>query len=193
MKPGHGTPSEMIPTSEQDIGPYYPVTGPPDQGGDLTRVRGRAGAAQGLVVYLSGRVLDAKGRPIPDAKVEIWQANAFGRYAHPDDSNPAPLDPNFEGHALCITDADGRYRFKTIKPAAYPAAHGVTRAPHIHFMVTAGPHRLVTQMYFANEPLNKTDKLLESAENKETLIAKVTPASSEAEPGALVGTWDIVL
>ena len=85
------------------------------------------------------------------------------------------------------------YRFKTVKPAAYPAAEGLTRAPHIHFMVTAGPHRLITQMYFAGEPLNETDELLGSAENKESLIAKVAPASPDAESGALIVTWDIVL
>ena len=84
-------------------------------------------------------------------------------------------------------------RSKTVKPAAYPAAVGLTRAPHIHFMVTAGPNRLITQMYFAGELLNETDELLGSAENKESLIAKVTPASPEAESGALAVTWDIVL
>ena len=183
----------IVPTSEQDIGPFYPVTEPLDQGGDLTMVKGRAGKAQGHIVYLSGRVLDLNGEPIPNTRVEIWQANTFGRYAHPGDSNPAPLDLNFEGHGVGITDTDGRYSFKTVKPAAYPAAEGLTRPPHIHFMVTAGPDRLVTQMYFAGEPLNETDEVLGSAENKESLIAKVTSASPDAESGALVVTWDIVL
>ena len=192
-KPAHGTSPEIVPTSVQDIGPYYPVTGPTDREGDLTMAKGKAGAAQGHVVYLSGRVLDLGGKPIHNARVEIWQANTFGRYAHPDETNPAPLDPNFEGHGAAVTGLDGRYRFKTVKPAAYPAASGVTRAPHIHFMVTAGPHQLITQMYFAGEPLNKTDPLLGTAENKESLIASVTPASPDAEPGALVVTWDIVL
>ena len=193
MKREHGTSAELVPTSVQEIGPYYPVTEPADWEGDLTMIEGRAGVAQGHIVYLSGRVLDLAGKPIPDARVEIWQANTFGRYAHPGDSNPAPLDPNFEGHGVCMTDIDGRYRFKTVKPAAYPAAPAVTRAPHIHFMVTAGRHRLVTQMYFAGEPLNETDGLLGSADHRESLIAEVTPASSDAEPGALVVTWDIVL
>jgi protocatechuate 3,4-dioxygenase, beta subunit len=185
--------SGIIPTSTQDIGPFYPLTEPPDQGGDLTVVDGRTGTAQGQIVYLSGRVLDLTGRPIPNVRVEVWQANTFGRYTHPGDSHPAPLDPNFEGHGVSITGADGVYRFKTVKPAAYPAARGLTRAPHIHFMVTAGPNRLITQMYFAGEPLNETDELLGRAESKESLTAKVAPASSDAEPGALVVTWDIVL
>jgi len=193
LKPEHGPSPKMVPTSVQDIGPFYSATEPADEGGDLTMVKGRAGVAQGHTVHLSGRVLDPKGKPIPKARVEIWQANAFGRYAHPGDLNPAPLDPNFEGHGVNITDADGRYRFKTVKPAAYPAAGGMMRAPHIHFMVTGGRNRLITQMYFEGEPLNETDDLLGSAENRESLIAKVTPASLDAESGALIVSWDIVL
>jgi len=149
MKPERGRSAEIVPTSEQDIGPFYPVTEPLDHGGDLTVAEGRAGAARGQIVYLSGRVLDLKGKPIPNARVEIWQANTFGRYTHPGDSNPVPLDPNFEGHAVCITNIDGRYSFKTVKPGAYPAAEGQMRPPHIHFLVTAGPDRLITQMYFS--------------------------------------------
>ena len=193
MRPGHGQSAGIVPTSEQVIGPFYPVTKPLDQGGDLTKVKGRAGKAQGQIVYLSGRVLDLNGKPIPNAKVEIWQANTFGRYTHPGDSNPVPLDPNFEGHAVAITGTDGTYSFKTVKPGAYPAAEGRMRPPHIHFQVTAGPNRLVTQMYFQGEPLNETDELLGSAEKRESLIAKVTPAPRDAESGALVATWDIVL
>jgi protocatechuate 3,4-dioxygenase beta subunit len=193
IEPAHRESAQIVPTSEQDIGPFYPVTAPAGQDEDLTTMKGREGKAEGQIVYLSGRVLDLKGVPVADAKVEIWQANTFGRYAHPDDDHPAPLDPNFEGHGLGITGPDGVYRFKTVKPAAYPAAQGMLRAPHIHFMVTAGPHRLITQMYFSGEPLNETDELLGRAEKKESLIAKVTPASPDAEPGAVVVTWDIVL
>ena len=106
-------------------------------------VKGRAGKALGQIVYLSGRVLDLNGKPIPNAKVEIWQANTFGRYTHPGDSNPVPLDSNFEGHGVIITNTDGMYSFKTVKPGAYPAGEGQTRPPHIHFLVTAwtGPAR----------------------------------------------------
>ena len=169
------------------------MTRPLDQDGDLTMVKGRAGKAQGQIVYLSGRVLDLNGTPIPNAKVEVWQANTFGRYTHPGDSNPVPLDPRFEGHGVRITNTDGRYSFKTVKPGAYPAAEGQMRPPHIHFLVTAGPDRLVTQMYFPGEPLNETDELLGSAEHKESIVAKAAPAPMDAEPGALVMTWDIVL
>lgn len=193
MKPGHGKSAGLMPTSEQVIGPFYPVTEPLDQDSDLTMVKGRAGKAQGQIVYLSGRVLDLSGKPMPNAKVEIWQANTFGRYAHPGDSNPVPLDPNFDGHGVCITNTDGMYSFKTVKPGAYPAAEGQMRPPHIHFLVTAGPDRLVTQMYFPGEPLNETDELLGSAEHRESIIANAAPGSKDTESGALVATWDVVL
>ena len=193
VRPENSRSAGIVPTSEQVIGPFYPVTKPLDQDGDLTMIKGRPGKAQGQFVYLSGRVLDLSGKPIANAKVEMWQANTFGRYTHPGDSNPVPLDPSFEGHGVCITNTDGMYSFKTVKPGAYPAAEGRMRPPHIHFLVTAGPDRLVTQMYFSGEPLNETDELLGSAENREGLIAKVAPASKDAEPGAVVATWDIVL
>ncbi len=99
-----------------------------------------------------GRVLNAGGEPVSGARIEIWQANAHGRYAHPADDNPAPLDPNFQGYAKLLTDADGRYRFKTIKPSAYPAG-AFMRPAHIHFDVTGKLDRLVTQMYFPDDPL----------------------------------------
>jgi protocatechuate 3,4-dioxygenase, beta subunit len=192
-KLGYGQSTEIVATSEQDIGPFYPLSKPHDLDEDLTTVKGRAGKARGQILHLSGRVLDLNGKPVPNAQVEIWQANTFGRYAHPGDSNPAPLDPNFEGHGVSITNDEGTYSFKTVKPVAYPAAEGLMRAPHIHFLVTAGPNRFITQMYFPGEPLNENDPLLGGAENKESLIPKVTPAPKDAESGALVATWDIVL
>jgi protocatechuate 3,4-dioxygenase beta subunit len=107
-------------TPEQILGPYYPMK-TLDQNADLTRLPGRPGRAAGHVLNVTGRVLNRKGEPVRNAKIEIWQANAHGRYTHPSDPNPAPLDPNFEGSASLTTDSDGRYRFTTIKPAAYPA------------------------------------------------------------------------
>lgn len=186
-------PAERMPTSEQAMGPFYPVAKPIDQDADLTVIAGKPGKAQGQVIYVMGRVMDLKGRPIPNAQVEIWQANTFGRYTHPNDTNPAPLDPNFEGYGLLVTDQEGRYRFKTIKPAAYPASADWTRPPHIHFQITTKANRFVTQMYFAGEPLNEKDSLLASASNKDTLITKLTPPSKGLEPDVLVADWDIVL
>src|SRR3981189_2360843 len=134
-------------TPEQILGPFYPMK-TLDQTADLTKVPGRPGRAAGLVLNVMGRVLNLKGEPVRNAKVEIWQANAHGRYTHPGDTNPAPLDPNFEGSAILTADYDGQYRFKTIKPAAYPVSPSMIRPAHIHFKVSGQQDRLVTQMYF---------------------------------------------
>ena len=185
--------SGLTPTSEQAMGPFYPVLKPADQDADLTVIQGKPGKAKGQALRLAGRVLNLKGQPVAGARVEIWQANTFGRYTHPGDANPAPLDPHFEGYGVAITDAEGRYRFKTVKPGPYPAAEGWIRPPHIHFQVTARTNRLVTQMYFPGEPLNEKDRLLKTAADKGSLLVKLTPAAPEAEPGALIAAWDIVL
>lgn len=186
-------PAGKVPTSEQAMGPFYPVAKPADQDADLTVIQGKPGKAQGQVIYVMGQVMDLKGRPVPGAQVEIWQANTFGRYTHPGDTNSAPLDQNFEGYGLLVTDQEGRYRFKTIKPAPYPASAGWVRPPHIHFQVTTKTVRFVTQMYFTGEPLNEKDPLLGSASNKETLIVNLTAPTKDVEPDALIAVWDIVL
>jgi protocatechuate 3,4-dioxygenase beta subunit len=141
-----------------------------------------------------GRVFNLKGGPVRNAKVEIWQANADGRYTHPSDTNPAPLDPNFEGSVVLTTDQEGRYRFKTINPAGYPAGPNRMRPAHIHFQISGRQDRLVTQMYFEGDPYNDTDRfLLTALEQKEMLIAKLLPATSEMEPEAKLVVFDIVL
>ncbi len=124
-----------MPTPDQILGPFYPVRKPIDGGADLTRLKGKAGPARGEVIYVAGRVLNMKGEPVDGAQLEVWQANSVGRYAHPSDWNSAPLDPNFEGYATVVSDAEGRYRFKTVKPGAYPVGGGWVRPPHIHFDV----------------------------------------------------------
>ena len=96
----------------------------------------------GQVLHVSGRVLNCDGMPVPNAKLDIWQANSFGRYRHPSDRNPAPLDPNFNGFAELASDADGSYRFVTIKPSSYPVAANIIRPAHIHFDVTGRSNRL---------------------------------------------------
>ncbi|MBI5586663.1 MAG: hypothetical protein HY892_22870 [Deltaproteobacteria bacterium] len=183
----------MVPTSEQVMGPFYPVIKPIDQDADLTVIQGKPGKARGQVIYLVGRVKNLKGRPLPGTLVEIWQANSFGRYTHPNDRNPASLDPNFEGYGVSSTDGEGRFRFKTIKPAPYPVSEGWIRPPHIHFKVSTGSSLLVTQMYFAGEPLNEKDRIFKTAEDKESLITKLAPPTKDLEPGSLVAAWDIVL
>jgi len=179
-------------TASQTLGPFYPQAKPADSDADLTLIEGRRERAQGQIVYLSGRVLSAAGDPLPGVAIEVWQANAHGRYDHPGDDNPAPLDVNFQGYARLVTDAQGRYRLKTIKPAGYPAG-GFNRPPHIHFDIAGASSRLVTQMYFAGEPLNDTDPLLaRTGANRGSLIVAFGKASG-AEAEALAGTWDIVL
>lgn len=190
---GNVASSAMRPTADMVQGPFYPVIKPRDPGADLTVIKGKKGKAQGQVIYLMGQVLNLKGEPVPGANIEIWQANTFGRYTHPNDTNPAPLDPNFQGYGVQTTDAEGRYRFKTIKPAAYPVPDGWLRAPHIHFCVTSQITQLTTQVYFEGESLNGKDLLLKTTMNKETLITKLLPPAKNMEPEALMAPWDIVL
>lgn len=184
-------------TPEQIMGPFYPVLRPRDHDMDLTVLKDRSDRAQGKLVHLTGRVLDSKGEPVRGAKVEIWQANTHGRYAHPADINPAPLDPNFQGFGVQVTDSEGRYRFKTIKPGAYPvnpANPSNARPPHIHFDVLGRKDRLVTQMYFPGEPLNEKDEIFNAlGSSKGAAIGKVLPLTKDLEPDSLLINWDIVL
>ena len=179
-------------TPNQILGPFYPLR-PLDQNADLTRVPGRPGRAEGQVLNVMGRVLNVKGEPVRNATVEVWQANAHGRYTHPSDPNPAPLDPNFEGSAILFTDSDGRYQFKTIKPAAYPTGPNTMRPAHIHFQVSGRQDRLVTQMYFEGDPHNDADPFLQSAGRKELLVTKLQPPTPEMEPDSKLVVFDIVL
>jgi protocatechuate 3,4-dioxygenase beta subunit len=176
-------------TPPQILGPFYPFMLTPTEDGDLTG----GGQAKGTILYLSGRVLTEKGEPVPEAKVEIWQANAAGRYPHPNDDNlTAPLDEKFQGFAVTRTNGSGEYAFKTVRPAAYPAAPGRWRPAHIHFSVTARYEQLVTQMYFAGDRYNDSDSWLNSSSRKDLLIVDPTAAAGR-EPGAQTVTFDIVL
>jgi protocatechuate 3,4-dioxygenase, beta subunit len=182
-------------TPPQILGPFYPLAELP-QTADLTRVSGRSGRAEGQLLNVMGRVLNLAGEPVRNARVEVWQANAHGRYTHPSDPNPAPLDPNFEGSAVLTTDSEGRYRFKTIKPAAYPAGPNQMRPAHIHFQISGRQDRLVTQMYFENDPYNKTDSFLNSvggAERQALLVKKLLDPSPDFEPDSKMAIFDIVL
>ena len=131
---------------------------------DLTRQH--PGEPQGQRIVVTGRVLDGDGRPVPDTLVEVWQANAAGRYLHLGDQHPAPLDPNFSGVGRCLTGADGGYRFVTVKPGAYPWKNhpNAWRPAHIHFSLfgRAFTQRLVTQMYFPGDPLFAQDPMFNS-------------------------------
>ena len=180
-----------IPTPDQFVGPFYPVNKPTDGGEDMTQLPGRD-KAQGDVIYVTGKIVNIHGEPCPNVKMEIWQSNAAGRYTHKNDHNPAALDPNFDGYANIVTDAEGRYGFKTVKPGAYPVTPDFWRPPHIHFELTGRVDRLVTQMYFPDEPLNEKDPILQVAWANHSLIAKNAGAvASKADVKTMI--WDVTL
>jgi len=184
--------TKLLRTPGQILGPFYPLSEMP-QTTDLTRVPGRSGRAEGQILNVMGKVLNLAGEPVRNAKMEVWQANAHGRYTHPSDPNPAPLDPNFDGSAILHTDAEGRYRFTTVKPAAYPAGPNLMRPAHIHFQVTGQQDRLVTQMYFEGDQYNSTDPFLNSAGRKELLLTKIVDPTPDLEAGSKMVMFDIVL
>jgi len=149
------TPSEVE-------GPFYPVRAQKDRDFDLTRIEGRRGKARGQEIEIVGRVIDTSGHPIEDAVIELWQANAAGRYRHPRDPSQAAIDENFQGWAVVPSGKGGGFRFKTIFPGAYPASSGWMRPPHIHFKIRKNEFsELTTQMYFPGHPLNDRDFLLQ--------------------------------
>jgi protocatechuate 3,4-dioxygenase, beta subunit len=157
------------------------------------------GEPLGERIIVGGRVLDSGGRPIPHTLVEVWQANAAGRYAHEVDRHSAPLDPNFTGAGRCLTDAEGNYRFVTVKPGAYPWKNHANawRPAHIHFSVfgRAFADRLVTQMYFPGDPLFAHDPIFQSVRDtkaRERLISSFDLETTEPE-WALGYRFDIVL
>ena len=154
---------------------------------------------QGERIIVAGRILDEDGRGVPNALVEVWQANAAGRYRHTRDNHPAPLDPNFLGAGRTITDEAGNYRFLTIRPGAYPWRnhYNAWRPAHIHFSLfgSAFITRLVTQMYFPKDPLMPLDPVLQSIPDeaaRERLVSAFDIALTEPE-WALGFRFDIVL
>ena len=161
-------------TPSQMVGPFYPDQIPLDHDNDLTRVGGHYGIANGEISHLIGRVLNSLGQPIVDAKIEIWQCDAYGQYNHPRDGGGQ--DPAFQGFGRTRSGSNGEYRFKTIKPVAYPG-----RAPHIHMCIVSGTTKLATQIYVEGEWLNNRDFILNSihdAEVRNLLIVPFVP-----EPG----------
>lgn len=184
-------------TLSELTGPVYghnPI-GPTDN--DLTLHF--AEAPQGERIIVAGRVLDEDGRGVPNALVEVWQANAGGRYRHARDNHPAPIDPNFLGAGRAVTDDAGNYRFVSIKPGAYPWRnhHNAWRPAHIHFSLfgSAFVTRLVTQMYFPNDPLIPLDPILQSipdADARTRLVSQFDLSLTEPE-WALGYRFDVVL
>ena len=126
-------------------------------------------------------------------KLQIWQANTFGRYVHPNDNHTAPLDPCFEGFAEVGTDEDGRYDLRTIKPGAYPTPRGNIRPSHIHFEVFGKRERLITQLYFAGDPHHDSDTWLQSSTSPDTIVMPVREATAGMSPEEKLVVFDIVL
>ncbi len=163
---------------------------------DLTRQR--MGEPLGERIIVQGRVLDQDGRPVPEALVEIWQCNAAGRYHHPGDQHDAPLDPNFYGGGRARADAEGNYRFVTIKPGAYPWKnhHNAWRPAHIHFSLfgPAFATRLITQMYFPGDPLLAFDPIYNSVpEGARARLQAAFDMEATQPEWALAYRFDIVL
>ena len=176
-------------TPRQTEGPFYPEQLPLDRDNDLVQVKGNAAPAAGAITHLRGRILDARGAPIRNALVEVWQVDHNGVYLHRGSAGHGRRDSNFQGYGRFETGADGAYHFRTIKPVAYPG-----RTPHIHFAVKVqGADTFTTQCYVRGEPQNERDFILNSIRDRaarESVIVEFAPA---AGAGELAARFDIVL
>lgn len=185
-------------TISERTGPGPAVSASTPEDADLTTNAGTGGEAIGQRIIVTGRVLDDNGEPVPNALIEVWQANAAGRYVHKRDDWPGPLDPNFLGIGRCHTKGDGTYRFVTVKPGAYPWKNHLNawRPSHIHFSVfgKAWASRLVTQMYFPDDPLHALDPILSAVPERARgrLIASYAHDITQAE-WALGWRWDVIV
>ena len=172
---------KLIPTPSQTVGPFFHLGMARAEWGDLT-----ADHPSGEKIAIEGRVIDGDGAPVPDAIIELWQANAAGRYNHPDDAQAdKPLDPGFRGFGRVATDAEGRFRVVTVKPGPVPGRGNALQAPHINIALFARGllKHLFTRIYFAEEPANTSDPLLTSIEEeaaRRTLLARRTAGGSPA-------------
>lgn len=183
----------LLRTPDQILGPFYPLNSIADRTGDLAQSSGRPGRANGEILIVKGHVLTLTGRPVAGARIEIWQANSAGRYRHASDKTSEPLDPNFDGFAVLMTDQEGGYSFRTVKPGGYRTPHGDLRPPHIHFLVEFGADRLITQMYFAGEPENATDRWLLASPQPDLLIVSLEEPDAGPSVASKMATFNIVL
>ena len=184
-------------TPSQTVGPFYPVAliGPGED--DLACKMPGGARAQGTPIVVSGQIFDEAGKPVRGALVEVWQANESGKYEHPVDQTPEPVDPNFKGYGRLLTDAEGRYRFRSIKPGAYPnpGYDDWYRPPHIHYSIFGAGvmQRLITQVYFPGEKLNEIDPILNGIEDLEARASLIARALPDEPDGTLAYGFDIVL
>ena len=191
-------PLVILPHTETELtGPAYGESAVAELDADLTRQH--EGEPLGQRMILEGRVLGADGKPLSGQLVEIWQANAGGRYAHEVDRHPAPLDPNFSGAGRCLTGDEGRYRFVTIRPGSYPWENhpNAWRPAHIHFSLfgRAFTERLITQMYFPDDPLFPFDPIFNSVRDQQARESMIAAFDLDLTvPNWAHGfRWDIVL
>lgn len=183
--------AELVQTPPQGEGPFYPNKLPLDTDNDLLIVNDRITPAVGKITHLSGRVLDAKGDPVRNAVVEIWQVDGNGVYLHEGSANRSRLDRNFQGFGRFLTGSTGEYYFRTVKPVAYPG-----RTPHIHFKIKKGGRQLlVTQCYVKGHPGNKSDGLyrrIRDAKAAKSVTVDFVPVKN-SRIGELAATFDVVL
>jgi protocatechuate 3,4-dioxygenase beta subunit len=195
---GPAVAQKLLSTPVQVEGPFYPPGPLAETDIDLTMLEGHTESATGDVILVRGRVTDTDGNPLSGAQVDIWQANHLGRYSHPEDPNPAPLDPHFQGIGIAHTDAEGWYGFKTIIPAAYPLkfladGNDGWRAQHIHFKVAHENARsLTTQMYFEGDPLLAQDGGYNDAPEDQRHLLVTSPKQDE-KTGLPIHRFDIAL
>src|SRR4249920_306343 len=183
--------AELVRTPAQTEGPFYPDKLPLDTDNDLIVINDSLTAAVGEITYLSGRILDARGEPIRNALVEIWQVDKNGAYLHAKSANRDKRDTNFQGFGRFLTGSTGEYLFRTIKPVPYPG-----RTAHIHFAIKFKGHdKFTTQCYLKGEPLNETDgvlKQLAPSKGKDSLMVPFTPIK-DSRVGELAARFDIVM
>ena len=182
---------QLVLTPRQTEGPFYPDRLPLDTDNDLLILNDALTPAVGEVTWLSGRILDAKGDPIRNAVVEIWQCDAKGVYLHRGSDNAAKRDANFQGFGRFLTSASGEYLFRTIKPVAYPG-----RTPHIHYAVKLkGRDKFTTQCYVQGEPQNERDGVLRGISDPKARASVVVPFAplKDARAGELAARFDIVM
>ncbi|MGI9263920.1 MAG: protocatechuate 3,4-dioxygenase [Gammaproteobacteria bacterium] len=192
--PGLAAGADVLTTPHQTEGPFFPNRDQPDKDIDLTKIKGHSARAKGKVILVRGIILDEDRKPVSGALIDVWQANVHGRYDHEDDTNPAPLDPNFQSWAKMVTGDDGAYEFKTIMPGAYKVDGVWSRPPHIHFKIARrGYHELTTQMYFAGEKLNDTDQILQALPKDEQALLVVNFESDTEGATAPTGQFDVLI
>lgn len=183
--------AELVRTPRQTEGPFYPDRLPLDTDNDLLLINDNLTSAVGEITYLSGRILDARGEPIRNALVEIWQVDHNGVYLHRGSENHARRDGNFQGFGRFLTGSTGAYSFRTIKPVPYPG-----RTPHIHFAVKLkGRDKFTTQCYIQGEPRNERDGILQGIRDPKQRASVIVPFAPlpESRVGELSARFDIVL